>query len=59
MRAVSSLTCTALTSLELWGCSKVTDERMRAEHLPAHVQRTLSRFAQRSSSISKYAPKLL
>jgi hypothetical protein len=40
MRAVSSLTGTALTSLELWGCSKVTDERMRAEHLPAHVQRT-------------------
>jgi hypothetical protein len=28
MRAVSSLT--VLTFLELWGCSKVTDERMRA-----------------------------
>ena len=36
MRAVSSLT--VFTSLELWGCSKVTDERMRAQSRWAHVQ---------------------
>jgi hypothetical protein len=57
MRAVSSLT--ALTSLELWGCSEVTDERMEhAEHLPAHVQRTKAGLS-RSCIVSEYVPKLL
>jgi hypothetical protein len=53
---------TALTSLVLWGCSKVTDERMRAvrsarAHVPEVQHAGLSREA--CCIPSKYVPKLL
>jgi hypothetical protein len=48
MRAVGSLT--ALTSLEAVGSSKATDERMRAELLPAHVQRTKAGLSREAAS---------